>query len=51
MSVTGIAFRVYCPECEVENVVDSELLAKDLVDAHEEDRNCSAADWEEVDDE
>ena len=48
MGPVSTTYRVYCDECDVKNVVDSKLLAKDLIEAHEEDRNCSAAEWEVV---
>lgn len=50
MSTTGVAYRVYCDECDVETIVGGELSAEDLIDRHEEYANCDAADVEEVDD-
>lgn len=47
----GPQFRVFCEACDVEKTVSSRTVAKDMVEAHEDEEYCSKADWEEIDDE
>lgn len=44
----GPTFRVYCEACDVEQTINSRVLAEDLVEAHETDANCPHAEFEEV---
>jgi hypothetical protein len=41
-------FRVYCEECELEEIVTSQVIAEDMVEAHADEERCTHADWEEI---
>lgn len=41
-------YRVYCERCELEEVVTSLELAKDMVQGHTDEEYCTKADWEAV---